>query len=342
MKSRSKFFLRMIIIVVLVFSSALFAYHDLIVSVQENRDKTIQSFKQEQCKIIWNSITELQDESKDEVSTVSKEIEKDILSLPKDEFFKIQSDMSNGNYNKTLHDIFMENTENQSLNNINNHRNGIVVMYNDGYLEDFNYRRVQQENKGSFRGWDDAISSSYNPDLEKNAIDKLLNRTSGIIALESFDLVGNGDHIKIKELTYDTLFKVYEKEGLEGLRNYQILVPYYITDIGDIFGVQDTLQGMKVHNNKIIIVQEFNLYDQIMANKSELFTNDAINSIQDRYANVFRWYYLVGFLMIVSVCIIIFIACFAYNSAVEQEEITELYTSKIQDMENTLQSDKKE
>lgn len=341
MKSRSKFILRMIIIVVLVFSSALFAYHDLILSVQENRDKTIQSFKQEQCKIIWNSINELQDESKEQVSKVSKGIENDLLSLPHDEFFKIQSDMSNETYNKTLHSILMENTENQNLNNINNHRNGIVVMYNNGYLEDFNYRRVQQENKGSYRSWDDAISSSYNPDLEKNAIDKLLNRTSGIIAMESFDLVGNDDHIKIKELTYDTLFKVFEKEGIEGLRNYQILVPYYITDIGDIFGVPDTSQGMKVHNNKIIIVQEFNLYDQVMANKSELFTNDAIENIQDRYTNVFRWYYLVGFLMIISVCIIIFIACFAYNSAIEQEETVELYANKIQNMENTLQSDNK-
>lgn len=333
MRSRSKFIFRMIIVVVLVFASTLFACHDLILSVQDNKNSTIKAFKEEQYKVIWNSLKELQIESRNEVTKVSNDIEDDLLDLPENSFLKIQNDMSNGTFNETLHNIFVKNTENHNLNNINNHRNGIIIMYNDGYLEDFNYRRAKGENTGS-RNWDDTISSSYNSDLEKNAIDKLLNRTSGIIALESYDLAGNKNHIKIKELNYNTLLNVYLNEGIEGLRNYQILVPYYITDIGDIFGVPDISQGIKVKNNKIIVVQEFNLYDQVMLNKSELFTNTAVDNIEEKYVNVFRWYYLIGFLMIMSVCLIIFIACFAYNSAVDHEEIQEKY--KDINSENTL------
>lgn len=323
MKSKSKFIMGMMILIIILFSSSVFAYKTIIDTIKSNSEKTIEAMKEEQFKVIWSSMHNLQLQSEKEVSRISSQIQEDILALPEDKLKRMQYDMTNNIHNNDLHIILMRNIENQSLNDINNHRNGLVVMSTKGYMEDFNYRRansVSTHDSDSFRVWKDSIENSYNKELEQNAIDKMLNRTSGIIALESYDLVKNNDHIKIKEMNYESLLEVFLAEGMEGLRNYQIFVPYYITDIGDIFGVPDISQGIMVSNNKIIIVQEFNLYDQIMANQNEIFNDNQIKNLTDRYNNLLRLLYIFGIMLIMAVCGVIFYFCSLYNSIVEYEE----------------------
>lgn len=323
MKSRSKFIIGIMIFVILAFSSSVFGYKNLITLVKENCQKTTEAFKEEQFKVLWSSLNNLQLQSEKEISKISEDIEKDILALSDDKLQNLHDDMTNNIHNQDLHDILMKNIENQNLNGIKNHRNGVVVLSMEGYMEDFNYRRanlVADDHASSFREWDDSVKNSYNETLERNAIEKLLNRTSGIIALESYDLVNNENHIKIKEMNYESLLKVFLAEGMEGLRNYQIFVPYYITDIGDIFGTPDISQGIKVDNNKIIVVQEFNLYDQIMLTEnSELFSNDEIKNIASRYNELLRWLYIVGIILVTGVSGLIFYFCGIYNDIIERE-----------------------
>ena len=322
MRSRSKFIIGIMIFVILAFSSSVFGYKNLITLVKDNCEKTTEAFKEEQFKLIWSSLDNLRLQAEKEVSRISEEIEKDILALTDEQLANLQYDMTNNIHNQDLHEILMKNIESQSLNDISNHRNGIVVLSSKGYMEDFNYRRAKNlsdECASSFRAWEDSIENSYNEELEQNAIDKLLNRTSGIIALESYDLIHNDAHIKIKELNYESLFKVFLAEGMEGLRNYQIFIPYYITDIGDIFGNPDISQGIKVDNNKIIIVQEFNLYDQIMIGHSDILDDHAINSITSRYNELLRWLYIVGIVLVSAVCGLIFYFCTIYNDIIDRE-----------------------
>ncbi len=326
MKSKSKFIMRMMIFVMLVFSSSIFVYNNIITVVKSNEEKTISDFKKEQFDVIWSSLNTLSLQSEKEVSKISSNIENDILALSDEKLEKLQYDMNTGIHNEDLHNILMKNIEHQSLNDINNHRNGLVIMSNEGFIEDFNYRRanlISDKYDKSFRQWEESIKNSYNKELDENAIDKLLNRTSGIIALESYNLIKNNDHIKIKELNYDSLMEVYLKEGIEGLRNYQIFVPYYITDIGDIFGNLDITQGIKSNTNKIIVVQEFNLYDQIISSKSEIFNTDEIKPLTDRYDNLLRWLYIFGILSVVSICLFILYFLNLYFTIVEYEDSNE-------------------
>lgn len=322
MKSRSKFIIGIMIFVILAFSSSVIGYRNIITLVEANCQKTVEAFKEEQFKVLWSSLNTLQLQSEKEISKISEDIEKDILALSDDQLSNLQYDMTNNIHNQDLHDILMKNIENQNLNNVKNHRNGIVVLSTRGFMEDFNYRRANltsDDHKSSFRVWEDSIKSSYNKELEKNAIEKLLNRTSGIIALESYNLTGNDNHIKIKEMNYESLLKVFLAEGMEGLRNYQIFVPYYITDIGDIFGTPDISQGIIVDNNKIIMVQEFNLYDQIMADTTKSFDDDQIKSVTARYNELLRWLHIVGILLITAVSGLIFYFCGIYNDIIERE-----------------------
>lgn len=318
-KSRSKFFLIMIF-VILVFSSSVIFYKGIISLVENNLTLTSEAFKEQQFKTVWASLHNIMEQAEDGVTEVSLKIEEDILNLPEDKLSQLHDDMNNNIHNTDLHNILMNRIKNHNLNDIHNHRNGIVVMTTKGYIEDSNYRRASQhstnENADLFRDWESNISVSFNKELEENAIDKLLNRTSGIVALESYDLVNNEDHIKIKEMTYDSLLEVFLKEGMEGLRNYQIFVPYYITDIGDIFGTPDILHGTMVDNHKIIVVQEFNLHDQL-SNQEELFTNDQVDKLKARYIELLNYLYYFGMGLASAVFGLILFFCVIYNDMME-------------------------
>lgn len=318
-KSRSKFFLIMIF-VILVFSSSVIFYKGIISLVENNLTLTSEAFKEQQFNTVWASLHNIMEQAEDGVTEVSLKIEEDILNLPEDKLSQLHDDMNNSIHNTDLHNILMNRIKNHNLNDIHNHRNGIVVMTTKGYIEDSNYRRASQhstnENDDLFRDWESNINTSFNKELEENAIDKLLNRTSGIIALESYDLVNNENHIKIKEMTYDSLLEVFLKEGMEGLRNYQIFVPYYITDIGDIFGTPDILHGTMVDNHKITVVQEFNLYDQL-SNQEELFTNEQVDKLKDRYIELLNYLYYFGMGLASAVFGLILFFCVIYNDMME-------------------------
>jgi hypothetical protein len=309
-----------------------FLYSNIINTVKDNLHDTTEAFKEEQFNVIWSFLNDLQEKAEDKVTKISLNIETKILNLSNEDLEKLHADMESNSFNENLHNILTSNIQNQCLNGINNHRNGIIVTTTKGYIEDFNYRRANiagNKNASLFREWAYNYENSYNRPLEENAIDKLLNRTSGIIALESYDLINNPNHIKIKELTYKTLLGVFLEEGMEGLRNYQIFVPYYITDLGDIFGTPDIFHGTKVENHKIIVIQEFNLYDQLNNHSvSKIFDEAQIDNLNSRHTEVLNQLYIFGIALVTAVCALIFYFCTVYNSLIAHEESDMLTNNK--------------
>ena len=333
---KSRNFLTIILVVACLFTASVFMYKTVTDTIVDNRQATIEAFKEEQFNLIWSSLETLQLQAEKEVTEISKQIESDILSLTPEELEQLEMDMNNDVLNNNLHQILNSNIKGKSLNNIHNHMNGIVVMTIDGYIEDFNYYRATTDNS-NIRTWETALSNSYNTKLENDAIDKLLNRNSGIIALESYNLTKNDDHIQIEELTYESLLEVFISEGKYGLKNYQIFVPYYITDFGDIFGNPDIIHGTKFDNNKLIVVQEFNLYDQIMNRHNDLFNDDQIQNVIARYDEVLRLMYILGISLIGSITGLILYLCSVYNAMIireqdeDEEELNENQDSLLDD-----------
>ena len=322
MKTRSKLMAVTMVFVIIIFSSSVLLFNNIVTIAKSNLEDTKLSFKEQQFKLIWGSLDHLIAQAEVESNKISSNIERDLKELPDNKLEKLREDMDNNVINDDLHHILNTNIKDVIFNNISNHRNGVVIMTNDGFIEDFNYRRARSESNTNniVRNWDSSINSSYNKELDKDAIDKLLNRTSGIIAMESYDLTKTENHIKIKELTYDSLFEVFCNEGMNGLRNYQIFVPSYITDTGDIFGTDDIIHGTKTDNHKIIIVQEFNLYDQIIINDGGIFGDEEINATDSRYSELFNMLYSFGSVLIAAVCALIFYFCYIYNKIIELEE----------------------
>ena len=331
---KSSNILTTILIIVCLLAVSMYMYRSIIDKIEYNREATIEAFEEERFNVIWTSLEALQLEAENNVTEISHNIEKDILSLSSDDLKQLQNDMNNDIENNSLHEILERNTKGKTLNGINNHMNGIVVMTIDGYIEDYNYYRAVDDSSSNIRVWEVTINNSYNKELEKDAIDKLLNRHSGIIALESYNLTKNDNHIMINELTYNSLLNVFLEEGLNGLRNYQIFVPYYITDFGDIFGNPDIVHGVKVDSNKLIIVQEFNLYDQIVNNHSDVFNGSEINNVIDRYDNLLRLMYIFGIMLVCFVTLLVGYLSNTYNKLVcfeeDEEEALEDEEEKIE------------
>jgi hypothetical protein len=303
-----------------IFTASVFMYKTVIDKIVDNREATIEAFKEEQFNVIWTSLETLQLQAEKDVTEISQNIEEDILSLSPEELAILEYDMTNDVFNDNLHQILNSNIKNHCLNGIKNHMNSIVVMTTDGYMEDSNYYRATESNNNYIRSWQTITDNSYNTKLENDAIDKLLNRNSGVIATESYNLLKDDNHILIDELTYDSLLKVFLQEGVTGLKNYQIFVPYYITDFGDIFGNPDIEHGIKLDNNKLIVVQEFNLYDQIMNRHNELFNDNQIRQVMTRYNEVLRLMYIFGISLITSVTGLILYLCSVYNALLIKEE----------------------
>lgn len=323
---KSLVLIRLMIFIIVAFSSSVILYTNVINDLKKSSDNNIRYLKNSMYNSIYTYLDILMNEAKEEVDQTGEDVKRDLLSLPKEQLKDIQEDMSNDIHNPVLHKIINNNIKGKDFKGVNNSKNSMLAMTSNGVLEDFNYRRAETISQNSNthitnRSWEHEIENSFNSSLAQVSVDKLLNRTNGIIAFEPYNLInGQDSHIMIKEFTYDEVKKVYLNEGLDGLRNFQVYIPYYITSNGDIFGQEDIIHGVKQNNNKIIIVQEFNLYDQIINNASYLTDDDEIiEAIRDEYSETIRILYLFGVALVIAICGLIFYFCSLYNMIVEHE-----------------------
>lgn len=149
------------------------------------------------------------------------------------------------------------------LHNIRDDENDIFVCTKDGILMD-----VSPSTADELKDWESIYARSSNPTLAKNAVTLLFNRSTDMIYWEHSQLLYL-DEVDFPPLSsnpsIEELRSVYMQYGIEGLKHVQFLAPAYITDTGDIFGVEDiSAWGTKTNNHKIVVVQTFNPYEQLM------------------------------------------------------------------------------
>lgn len=116
-------------------------------------------------------------------------------------------------------------------------------------------------NESTNNSWFDLKSFTYNKDLATTAMNSI--RSVGYNNYIYWQCGYSDD--SISTMTIDALYDLYvSKEDIDVFKNYEMLVPIYITKTGDIFGVRDyDSLGQPIHNYKIIIVQRVNIYDAL-------------------------------------------------------------------------------
>lgn len=314
-KERRKriFFAKGMCLAIVLLMSLLLLYGFAIDNVKDTNIKSIKELKTERFESIYSYILELQSDAYESARDVSSELEEYMRSMDQD---ALRKQLETGEISNELDSIFHKYTD-KVFNGVDNPRNGFIIANLDGILYDENYKRVEGR---VARDWESEINNSYNSDLEQEAISRLLNRSDSLIVTESVNLLKKDykDHTKITTANYDTLLQVYLNEGVEGFRNYQVLCPAYITNNGDIFGQKDIVSGIKMQNNKIIVIQEFNIYDQLQRNKMNLVDDRNIQAVIEGYSADLSFLYIIAFCFIAFIIVLLIYFSNSYNSYIDK------------------------
>lgn len=106
-----------------------------------------------------------------------------------------------------------------------------------------------------------------NNKLNREAIQTILSNND----MDELIFWENNDNKIVEEMNIEALIDLYHEKGLSSMKNYELLIPTYITPDGDIFGIKDVDSlGHKIDNYKMIIVQRVNIYDILKSYSSEL------------------------------------------------------------------------
>lgn len=298
---------------VLIFTSGFLVvlYNNIIEDVKNTQEATIYKYKSEQFEKVWDILcNKLIIDAHTNIKTAADSIESSMQSLDMD---KLKSDLDSGIYTDDIIEIFKSNLENISLNSIDNGKNNTLVMSNDKIILNYSYYAYPNTANDTHL-FSSIITSGYNKELGQDAINKIYQQSDNIICAELMKS-NNKNHIAISSATKENFKKVYMEEGLDGFRNYQFFVPVYITEKGDIFGQDDIVYGERLDvNHKFIIIQEFNLYDQLLSGYPEYFDESFLSEIEYHYEITLRNLYTLGIFFVIFLVITLFEFISVYNN----------------------------
>lgn len=289
--------------------------------VKESQAESIEDLRKRDFQSIWWSLTNFYKRADEQTSDVAKAIELQIKNYFDLSELKEGLDNDDEVYTDAVYNIIRSNIENVHLNNIKNNRNSMIVL--EGYdtiIEDFFVDPQSREKDIEFR--EEPIhllqyrDSTYNKELFDVSTRKIRNHTTGIIAFEPYNYLDD-NHTKITNLSYESFESIYVEEGIQGLRNYQFIVPVYITDTGDIFGQQDVVNGIRQETHKFTVLMTFNLYDQITAQQQDAGDNDQIGRIINRYSMILNSLYILGLIVCMIIVLIILYSVYIYNNIID-------------------------
>lgn len=115
--------------------------------------------------------------------------------------------------------------------------------------------------------WATVASLNSNPKLTENAITAILDKSNDVVFTQSNPSI-SGNVEKVENISILGIKQIYSMDGLAGLRDLSLLAPAYITDKGDIFGVDDSTFLKNNDNHKIIIINTIDLGNLIDNNMS--------------------------------------------------------------------------
>lgn len=302
-----------ILIITFVFLAILFTYGDIVASVRESHNSIVNSIKEKQFDNIVLYFDELQMEAYNNAIKVSKNIESGIKENISN-IGSLKQEMDNDIIPEELYNILESNAKGVKLGNVDNTRNGILILDNKKVLVDFNYERINSKKINPDRTFENERNMQWNKQLYDNAIKNIFNKSNCNIAIETVES-DNKDHKRIPNASEEKLKSIYYKEGIGGFKTYQFLVPAYITEDGDIFGQKDISNGIMQKNHKFIVIQEFNLYDQILLNHKEFENTDTEKELLTEHGIAVNVLNILGCLLILTYLIVIVILVNEYNIA---------------------------
>lgn len=288
-------------------------YYYTSLNIKQSQSRQVDTTVDLKFEEIKSYIQELYVASQTNATKVGENIQSNIFKEygTKDKLVHLSNDFDNDNYDD-IYPIVEKAAENKYLNGVNNQRNSIFVATNKAILFDMNYESSSDNESKNHSDWKTFEESNANRLLAKNAVYSLTHIPNDLVFIEPTES-NIKDHPYESIITIDRLKEIYKKEGIEGLKNYQLLVPYYIKDYNtDIFNNKEISHGVHHMTYRIMVVQRCNIYDQIINNNPEL-VDTSVEEIISYNDTVEMYINLILFLMIVIFIVSILLVGFVFN-----------------------------
>lgn len=223
----------------------------------------------------WEDIETLIDISlitaKKQATEVAKDIVED-LNAEYPDMHELQVQFNEHGYqDPRFLNVIAKSIKRRYMYNIQSTNNDIFMISRSGIVLDMNVDKIEKV----YRSFDEESKTHYNERLSKAAFQNILAHKDTRLLYYEPNRPNISDHRQITVPSREDLHAIYNEEGLEGLKGYVFLVPVYITDDGDMFGVPDiTPLGTVNRNHKLIIIQRFSLYDILDMTHSRTHLDD--------------------------------------------------------------------
>ena len=214
-------------------------------------------------RLMWKDVESIIDMSIAAARTRATDTAGEIVTDVNDQYSDLsvlEAEFNSGNYHSPkFTEIVVKNLKGKYLYDIQNPRNSMFILSKAGILFDDNVEKI----KTTSRDIETEVNMHFNTELAYHALDTLITKkTDALLYYEPNAPEEVPNHFTASYPSRDNIRAVFEKEGIKGLQGYEILVPAYITDDGDVFGTPDIGDNGSVNlNHKLIVVQRFSIYD---------------------------------------------------------------------------------
>jgi hypothetical protein len=179
-----------------------------------------------------------------------------------------------------------------------------------------NYSQKKDKDVYAYIPWDEVSSQPNAPDLSGDALAELLDEEDPQPVTYKND--GSG-----KSYTIDEVEELYLSEGIEAFKNINILVPVYITtDLRGHYSMDymDDYPESESIKYRAIIVQEFNIYDQLIAMEPEIEDSYSVGFSDEELSGIIIALYLSGFCLLIGIVLFISIIIWIFNNSYQKND----------------------
>lgn len=281
------------IISLFLFSGCIVIMNGIKQTTKTYYETSIQNYEWSLWEAFYSNLKNAQEFGRFSITNCTNEIQNDIRSdLDMEKLrFSLENNVYYKDFDLLLRSTFQDNVFTLRSYSINRNRNSIFVLCNGKIIANYSYDGlygiVYKDNQ-VIKGNDirDIVSSRfYNKKLSLAAIDSIENHSSDLIVWQEV-APNNFTDKTYTSFDWSTIKEIFDTQGIEGFASYEILIPTYITDYGNIFGEYDNNNGTA--NNKIIIVQKLNIKDYftVLMPSFDMVSFNRLNEMKNIYSNI--------------------------------------------------------
>lgn len=240
--------------------------YTFLLDLNVDRSRQLERVRDTEWYFIEAILSENYDKAQNEADLIKDEVVEDIQLGYKNDKQSLKQDLVNPTEGSRILTIFRDNIKGRYMNDIRNDRNDPFIMSVKGMYTDLSLNRaIQIQNtQPKIREWESEYVLHANPKLMKQAMSNFIEQSNKPVFWE-FIASPDPNHRKVELMELSELRKVYETEGVNGLRTYEFGKAAYIFDHEDLFGIPDVnASGAYTKNDKIIVVSGFSLYDVLV------------------------------------------------------------------------------